>query len=206
MSENKIAAVSRTEFGKGAARRTRRAGLVPAVLYGHGTDPVHLSLPGHELLLALRVANAVLELSVDGGKDQLALAKQVQRNPVKGNIEHLDLVIVRKGEKVTVEVPLVVVGDHASDGVIVMDQQTIALLVEATHIPADIEIDVTGLEVGSTVTAADLKLPSGAVFPGEPGDLILSVSAAPSQAALDAELAGEAGEAAAEESEEAGEA
>ncbi|MFT4110875.1 50S ribosomal protein L25, partial [Propionicimonas sp.] len=121
MSENKIAAVSRTEFGKGAARRTRRAGMVPAVLYGHGTDPVHLSLPGHELLLALRVANAVLELSVDGGNDQLALAKQVQRNPVKGNIEHLDLVIVRKGEKVTVEVPLVVVGDHAADGVIVMD-------------------------------------------------------------------------------------
>ncbi|MFT4110596.1 MAG: 50S ribosomal protein L25, partial [Propionicimonas sp.] len=126
-------------------------------------------------------------------------------NPVKGNIEHLDLVIVRKGEKVTVEVPLVVVGDHAADGVIVMDQQTIALEVEATNIPADIEIDVTGLEVGSTVTAADLKLPAGAVFPGAPDDLILSVAAAPSQAALDADLAGEAGEAA-EESEEAEEA
>lgn len=190
MPENKIAAVTRTEFGKGAARRTRRAGLVPAVLYGHGTDPVHLSLPGHELLLALRVANAVLEISVDGGRTQLALAKQVQRNPVKGSIEHLDLVIVRKGEKVTVEVRLLVVGDHPADRMILMDQQTIALEVEATHIPADVEIDVTGLEIGDTVTAGDLKLPSGAVFPGEPDDLILSVAATPSQAALDAELAG----------------
>lgn len=190
MPENKIAAVTRTEFGKGAARRTRRAGMVPAVLYGHGTDPVHLSLPGHELLLALRVANAVLEISVDGGRTQLALAKQVQRNPVKGAIEHLDLVIVRKGEKVTVEVPLVVVGEHPSDRMIVMDQQTISLEVEATRIPADIEISVAGLEIGDTITAADLTLPEGAVFPGEPGDLILSVAATPSQAALDAELAG----------------
>ncbi len=190
MPENKIAAVTRTEFGKGAARRTRRAGLVPAVLYGHGTDPVHLSLPGHELLLALRVANAVLEISVDGGRTQLALAKQVQRNPIKGGIEHLDLVIVRKGEKVTVEVPLVVVGDHPADRMIVMDQQTISLEVEATHIPADIEVSVVGLEIGDTITAKDLKLPTGAVFPGEPDDLILSVAATPSQAALDAELAG----------------
>lgn len=205
MPENKIAAVTRTEFGKGAARRTRRAGMVPAVLYGHGTDPVHLSLPGHELLLALRVANAVLEISVDGGRTQLALAKQVQRNPVKGAIEHLDLVIVRKGEKVTVEVPLVVVGEHPSDRMIVMDQQTISLEVEATRIPADIEISVAGLEIGDTITAADLTLPEGAVFPGEPGDLILSVAATPSQAALDAELAGgtEAEAAEAEATEEA---
>ncbi|MCA0294746.1 MAG: 50S ribosomal protein L25/general stress protein Ctc [Actinobacteria bacterium] len=191
MSESKIAAVSRTEFGKGAARRTRRAGLVPAVLYGHGTDPVHLSLPGHELLLALRVANAVLEISVDGAKTQLALAKQVQRNPIRGSIEHLDLVIVRKGEKVTVEVPLVVVGDHPSDRMIVMDQQTISLEVEATHIPAGVEIDIAGLEIGETITAGDLKLPTGAVFPGEADDLILSIAATPTQASLDAELAGE---------------
>nr|WP_300151332.1 50S ribosomal protein L25/general stress protein Ctc [Propionicimonas sp.] len=190
MSENKIAAESRTEFGKGAARRTRRAGLVPAVLYGHGTDPVHLSLPGHEVLLALRVANAVLEISLDGGESQLALAKQVQRNPIRGTIEHLDLVIVRRGEKVTVEVPLVVVGDHPSDRMVVMDQQSIALEVEATQIPADIEVSVAGLEIGDTITAKDLKLPSGAVFSGAPDDLILSMAATPSQAALDAELAG----------------
>ncbi len=193
MSESKIAAVSRTEFGKGAARRTRRAGLVPAVLYGHGTDPVHLSLPGHELLLALRVANAVLEISVDGDKSLLALAKQVQRNPIRGSIEHLDLVIVRKGEKVTVEVALIVVGEHPADRMVMMDQQTISLEVEATHIPSSIEIDVTGLEIGDTITAKDLKLPTGAVFPGEPDDLILSVTATQSQASLDAELAAASG-------------
>jgi large subunit ribosomal protein L25 len=193
VSESKIAAVSRTEFGKGAARRTRRAGLVPAVLYGHGTDPVHLSLPGHELLLALRVANAVLEISIDGSKTQLALAKQVQRDPIRSDIEHVDLVIVRKGEKVTVEVALVVVGTVPADRMVLMDQQTIALEVEATHIPTSVEIDVTGLEIGESVAAKDLKLPTGAVFAGDPEDLMLSVSATPSQEALDAELAGDAG-------------
>ncbi len=193
MSESKIAAVSRTEFGKGAARRTRRAGLVPAVLYGHGTDPVHLSLPGHELLLALRVANAVLEISIDGSKTQLALAKQVQRDPIRSDIEHVDLVIVRKGEKVTVEVALVVVGSVPADRMVLMDQQTIALEVEATHIPTSVEIDVTGLEIGDSIAAKDLKLPQGAVFSGDPEDLMLSVSATPSQEALDAELAGDAG-------------
>ena len=190
MSENKIAAVTRTEFGKGAARRTRRAGLVPAVLYGHGTDPVHMSLPGHEVLLALRVANAVLEISIDDGKSQLALAKQVQRDPIKGTIDHVDLVIVRKGEKVTVEVALAVVGEYPTDRIVMMDQQTIALEVEATNIPASIEVNVTGLEIGDSITAKDLDLPQGAVFPGEPDDLILSMAATPTQAALDAELAG----------------
>ena len=193
MSESKIAAVSRTEFGKGAARRTRRSGLVPAVLYGHGTDPVHLSLPGHELLLALRVANAVLEISIDGSGTQLALAKQVQRDPIRSDVEHVDLVIVRKGEKVTVEVALVVVGSVPADRMVLMDQQTIALEVEATHIPTSVEIDVTGLEIGDSVAAKDLKLPQGAVFSGDPEDLMLSVSATPSQEALDAELAGDAG-------------
>ena len=188
MSENKIAAVARTEFGKGAARRTRRAGLVPAVLYGHGTEPVHISLPGHDIALALRVANALLTISVDGGKEQLALPKQVQRNPVKSNIEHIDLVIVRRGEKVTVEVPLVVIGDDKVDGMIVMDQQTISLEVEATHIPGSVEVDVAGLEAGATITAGDLKLPEGAVFPGEADDLILSIAVTPAaEAAVTAE-------------------
>lgn len=198
MAESKIAAVTRTEFGKGAARRTRRAGLVPAVLYGHGTEPVHLSLPGHEVLLALRVANAVLEISVDGAKTQLALAKQVQRNPVRGSVEHVDLVIVVAGEKVTVEVPLLVVGEHPSDRMVIMDQQTISLQVEATNIPASIEVNIAGLDIGDTVTAKDLVLPEGAVFPGEPDDLILSIVATPTQESLDAELAaaaaGEPGE------------
>ena len=173
---------------------------MPAVLYGHGTDPVHLALPAHQVQLALRTANAILEISVDGGKAQLALAKQIQKNPIKGDIEHLDLVIVRKGEKVTVEVPLLVVGEHVSEGMIVMDAQSVALEVEATHIPADIEVDVTGLEVGSVITAKDLALPKGATFVGDPDHLILSIAATPSQAALDASLAGgeEAGEAAEE--------
>ncbi|MGC3953018.1 MAG: 50S ribosomal protein L25/general stress protein Ctc [Propionicimonas sp.] len=201
MSENKIAAVTRTEFGKGAARRTRRAGLVPAVLYGHGTEPVHISLPSHDVALALRVANALLTVSVDGAKDILALPKQVQRNPVKSTIEHLDLVIVRRGEKVTVEVPLVLLGEDKVDGLVIMDQQTIALEVEATHIPGAVEISLEGLEVGASITAGDLKLPEGAVFPGEADDLILSIAATP--AAEAAEAAGEGGEAEAEGATEA---
>ena len=208
MSENKIAAVARTEFGKGAARRTRRAGLVPAVLYGHGSEPVHVSLPRHDVTMALRVANALLTISIDGGKEQLALPKQVQRNPVKGTVEHVDLVIVKRGEKVTVEVPLHVIGaDDKADRVIVMDQQTITLEVEATNIPAAIEIDVTALGIGDSIAAKDLNLPEGAVFPGEPDDLMLSVTAAKTQEQIDAELdaavAGDEGEAPAEAEAEA---
>ena len=191
MSQNKISAVSRSEFGKGAARRTRRAGLVPAVLYGHGTDPVHLSLPAHELSLALRVANAVLEISIDDAKSQLALAKQVQRHPVKSEIEHLDLVIVRKGEKVTVEVALVITGTHPGDAMVVMDQQTIALEAEATHIPTDVVVDITGLEIGATITAGDLKLPTGSIFNGESTDLILSIQPTPTAEATEGAEGGE---------------
>jgi large subunit ribosomal protein L25 len=189
MAEVKISAVARTQFGKGAARRTRRDGLVPAVLYGHGTDPVHVSLPGHETLLALRAANALLSISIDGDTPQLALPKQVQRNPIRGNLEHVDLVIVRRGEKVTVEVRLNVIGaDDRADRVVVMDQQTIALEVEATNIPAAVDIDVTSLEIGDSIAAKDLDLPEGAVFPGEPDDLILSIAAAKTQEQIDAEL------------------
>ncbi|HOB05363.1 MAG TPA: 50S ribosomal protein L25/general stress protein Ctc [Propionibacteriaceae bacterium] len=188
MSEVKLSAESRSEFGKGAARRLRRAQQVPAVMYGHGTDPVHISLPAHETQLALRTANVLLTITIDGGNEQLALPKQVQRDPVRGTVEHIDLVIVRKGEKVTVQVPLVTTGESISDVMVVMDQQTITLEVAATNIPAQIEIDVTGLQVGDTVTAADLKLPEGAVFPGEPGDLMLSAHASPTQQQIDAEL------------------
>lgn len=204
MSENKIAAVARTEFGKGAARRARRAGLVPAVLYGHGTEPVHVSLPGHDVLLAMRVANALLTVSVDGAKELLALPKQVQRNPIKGTIEHLDLVIVRRGEKVTVEVPLVVVGDEKIEGLVVMDQQSISLEAEATHIPASIEISVAGLAIGDTITAGDLVLPQGAVFHGSADDLILSIAEQrAAEAALGEEAEGEAAAAATDDADEA---
>ncbi len=186
--ELKLEAQSRTEFGKGAARRIRRAGQVPAVIYGHGTDPIHLSLPGHESLLALRTANALLTITIDGGKKQLALPKQVQRDPITGFLEHVDLVVVKKGEKVTVEVPLVVTGTVKDDRILVMDQQTITLQVAATNIPAQIVIDATELAIGDQITAADLDLPEGAVFPGEPTDLILSIAAAPTTDELNAEL------------------
>ena len=183
-----LSATQRSEFGKGAARRLRRAHQVPAVLYGHGADPIHISLPGHETQLALRVANVLLEIDVEGGTKQLALPKQVQKDPVNGNIEHVDLVIVRRGEKVSVQVQLVTVGEHSTDVMVVMDQNTITLEVEATNIPTQIEIDVTSLEIGHVIAAKDLVLPAGAVFHGSPDDLILSGHSVPSQVSIDAEL------------------
>ncbi|MFP5416432.1 MAG: 50S ribosomal protein L25/general stress protein Ctc [Actinomycetes bacterium] len=187
-NEIKLAAESRNEFGKGAARRIRRADKVPAVIYGHGGDPVHITLPGHDTLLALRTANALLSISIDGAAAQLALPKQVQRDPLKGHLEHVDLVVVKRGEKVTVEVPLVVTGAGKDDRILVMDQQTITILVEATNIPAQIDIDVSSLNIGDHVTASDLPLPEGAVFPGAPDDLILSIAAAPTADEVAAEL------------------
>lgn len=205
-NEIKLAANSRNEFGKGASRRLRRDGLVPAVIYGHGTDPVHIALPGHATLLALRTANALLSIKIDGGKAQLALPKQVQRHPLRGDLEHVDLIIVKKGEKVTVEVPLVLLGE-VKEGIIMMDQQSIALEAEATNIPAHIEIDVAALEIGQQITAADLDLPEGAVFNGEPEDLILSVAAPITEEALEASLESAEGvEAPADEAEAADEA
>jgi large subunit ribosomal protein L25 len=183
-----LSATQRSEFGKGAARRLRRANQVPAVLYGHGAEPVHISLPAHETQLALRVANVLLEIDIEGGKKQLALPKQVQKDPVSGAIEHVDLVVVRRGEKVSVQVQLVTVGEHSSDVMVVMDQNTITLEVEATHIPTQIEIDVTSLEIGHVIAAQDLHLPAGAVYHGSPEDLILSGHAVPSQSSIDAEL------------------
>ena len=201
MSDVRIAAETRTEFGKGAARRVRRANKVPVVLYGHGDAPRHYSLPGHELMLALKHdANQLLTLQTEDG-DQLALPKAVVRDPLKGFLEHVDLLIVRKGEKVTVEVPLVILGE-VKEGIVTMDQQTITLEAEATNIPAQIEIEVSALEVGQQITAGDLNLPEGAVFPGEPEDLILSVAAPISEEALEASLEGDAGEAPAEEAAE----
>jgi len=195
-NEIQIAAESRDEFGKGASRRIRRAGKVPAVLYGHGTDPVHVTLPAHETLLALRTANALLSLDL-GGKKQLALPKQVQRDPIRGTLDHVDLIIVRRGEKVTVDIALHVVGElSASDLVVNMDQQSLALEVEATHIPERIEIDITGLEAGARITVADLKLPEGASYHGaEPAEEnVLLTIALPKAETEEAEEGAEAGE------------
>ncbi len=194
MPEVRIAAEPRTEFGKGPARRERRAGKVPAVLYGHGTEPRHVSLPGHEVLLALRTANVLIRLEGLEGGSQLALPKAVQRDAIKGSVEHVDLIMVRQGEKVTVEIPVTVTGEVAADGM--LDQQLVQIAVdsEATNIPRGIEVDVEGLEIGASVHAADLKLPAGVTLAVEPEILVLHVLASPTAEQMAAEL-GEAGEA-----------
>jgi large subunit ribosomal protein L25 len=170
-----IAAETRTEFGKGAARRTRRTGRVPAVLYGHGTETRHLSLPGHQLMLALKTPNVLLYLDGLKNGSEIALPKAVQRDPIKGFIEHVDLILVRRGEKVTVEVPIRVTGEIAPDAM--LDQQLVQIAVEAeaTSIPQGIDVDVDGMEVGAAVHAGDLKLPRGVTLQVEPETLVLHV-------------------------------
>ena len=188
MAEIKIAAEARTEFGKGAARRIRRDNKVPAVLYGHGTEPRHISLPGHELMLALKTANVLLTLDIEG-KDQLALPKDVQRDPIKPVIEHIDLVIVRKGEKVTVDVPVHVEGEAAPETVVTVDAQTVQLEVEATNIPENIVVSVEGLEAGTQIKASELELPAGATLVVDEETLVVNITQQISQEALDAEMA-----------------
>ena len=200
MPEVHIAAEPRTEFGKGPARRERRAGKVPAVLYGHGGDPRHITLPGHEVLLALRTANVLIRLEGLEGGSELALPKAVQRDAIKGTVEHVDLILVRSGEKVTVEIPINVTGDVAPDGMLDQQLVQISLEAEATHIPPGIDVDVEGLAVGTQITAGDLNLPSGATLAVEPDILVLHVVAAPTAEQLEADL-GEAAERAAADSE-----
>ncbi len=187
MSEIKLPAERRTAFGKGAARKNRRDHKIPAVLYGHGTDPVHITLPGHETQMALKTANALLSIDLEGTA-QLALAKDVQRDPIKPIIEHIDLVIVRKGEKVTVDVQVHVEGDAAPDTIVTVESQTVELLVEATNIPANVVVNVEGLEAGSQIHAGAIELPAGAELASDPDTLVVNVSATMSQAELDAEL------------------
>ncbi|QNN51598.1 50S ribosomal protein L25/general stress protein Ctc [Nocardioides mesophilus] len=189
MSESNIHAETRTEFGKGAARRIRRAAKVPAVLYGHGTDPVHISLPGHDTMLALKHggANALLTLTIEG-KEHLALPKQIQRDPIKGFLEHLDLVLVRKGEKVTVDIPVHVIGEPGPDGMVVTEQSTVSVEAEATHIPEFIEVSVEGAEVGVQIFAKDLQLPKGSTVLADDDALIVHVTHAPTADEVEAEL------------------
>lgn len=177
MPEVKIAAEVRAEFGKGAARRARREGLVPAVLYGHGTETRHLNLPGHDVMLALKTPNVLIRLEGLNNGNELALPKAVQRDVVKGFIEHVDLVLVRRGEKVTVDVPIQVTGEIFPGGV--LDQQLVQVTVEAeaTHIPQGIEVDVEGMEIGTAVHAGDLKLPRGTTLQVDSETLVLHVVA-----------------------------
>jgi large subunit ribosomal protein L25 len=185
----KIPAEPRTEFGKGAARRIRRQDKVPAVLYGHGTDPIHITLPGHDLMLALKTANALLSIQLSDGNSELALPKQVQRDPIKGFIEHADLIIVKRGEKVTVDVPVVVTGEAQPETLVNVDANTIALEAEATALPENVEVSVEGLGVGDHILAKDLTLPSGSSLAVDEETLIVNVTAAPTAADLEAELA-----------------
>jgi large subunit ribosomal protein L25 len=186
--EVRIAAEPRTEFGKGAARRTRRDGRVPAIIYGHGTDTRHITLPGHELMMALKTANVLI--SVDGlpGGNQLALPKAVQRDPIKGSVQHIDLIMVRRGEKVTVEVPVQVTGEVFSGGL--LDQQLVQVAVEAeaTNIPQAFTVDIEGMEIGASVHAGDLSLPAGVTLVVDPDALVLHVMAAPTAEQIEAEL------------------
>jgi len=197
--DTKVQAEVRENFGKGFARRLRAAGKIPAVIYGHGTAPVHVALPGHQMSLLVRRANAVIELDVDG-KEQLALVKDVQKDPVRQIIEHIDLLVVKKGEKVQVDVPVVVVGEPFSGTIANLDAQTIALEVEATHIPEHVEVDVEGLEDGTHITAADLKLPKGASLAADAELLIVAISVPASTLAAEEEIAEADAEAAAEQS------
>jgi large subunit ribosomal protein L25 len=196
VSEIKLAATARTEFGKGAARRLRRAHQIPAVLYGHGTEPVHVALPGHETMLAIKgAANALFEIQVDG-TPVLALAKDVQRDPVKNVIEHVDLLIVKRGETVTVEVPVTVVGESAPGTIHIVETQTLTLDAEATHLPEHVEVSIEGLESGTALTAGELTLPAGSVLTGD-ADVVVVTVTVPSVSAED-RAADEAAEAAAE--------
>ncbi|MDQ6935118.1 MAG: 50S ribosomal protein L25/general stress protein Ctc [Actinomycetota bacterium] len=189
MAAETIKAETRTEFGKGAARRIRRASMVPAVIYGHGNDPIHISLPGHQTMMALKHGggNAVVNIDVDGTV-QLALTKQVQADPIKGFLEHVDFVAVRRGEKVTVEIPIHVVGEAKAEALVVTEVNTVTVEAEATHIPENIEVSVEDAEVGTQVFARDLVLPSGSTLVTAEDHLIVNVIHAPTAAEVEAEL------------------
>jgi large subunit ribosomal protein L25 len=190
VADFRLDAETRTEFGKGSARRTRRAGRIPAVLYGHGQDVVHLSLPAREFAAALRNggSNALLTIVLDG-KEQLALTKAVQRDPLTRQHEHADLLIVRRGEKVTVDVPVHVVGEPAPETLVSIELNTVSVEVLATRIPESVEVDVAGRGVGEGVHARDLSLPAGATLLNDPDALVVNLMAAPTAEALEAELA-----------------
>jgi large subunit ribosomal protein L25 len=192
-SRNKLVAIPRTKFGKGAARTIRREHNIPAVMYGHGTEPVHISLPGHQTMLALKVSNVLLTIEIDG-KDHLALAKDVQRDPIRPVIEHVDLVVVRKGEKVHVDVPVRLVGTAAVETVVSVENNTVELAVEATAIPDHVEVSIEGLRAGTQIHASDLVLPKGAELLTDIEALIVNITQAISEEALEAELAADLAE------------
>lgn len=175
MSEIKLAATTRTEFGKGAARRLRRADQIPAVLYGHGSDPLHVALPGHATMLAVKQANALFAIELDG-KTTLAITKDVQRDVVKNTIEHVDLLIVTKGEKVSVEIPVNIVGESAPGTIHLVETQTLALEAEATHLPQGVDVSIEGAAAGASITAGDVQLPQGATLITDPETVMVTIT------------------------------
>jgi len=185
VSEVRLSTEPRTEFGKGAARRVRRAGKVPAVVYGHGEKPVHVSLPGHDTMIALRRdPNVLLTLEIEG-RDQLALPRAVVRDPIKGFLEHVDLLVVRRGEKVTVELPVTIEGDTAPGALPEVQMQTLSVESDATRIPESVIVSVEGLDIGAQVTAGDVRLPEGVTLAGDPSQLVLSVQGSSTAAELE---------------------
>ncbi|MGW1057095.1 50S ribosomal protein L25/general stress protein Ctc [Micromonospora rubida] len=190
MSEVKISAEPRTEFGKGGARRTRRAGLVPAVLYGHGEKPKHIALPVREFAAAIRKggANQLFAIEVSDGTQVLALPKAIQRDPIRDSFEHVDLLLVRRGEKVTVEVSVQLTGEAAKNTLIVHDHDTLSVTADATKVPDHLEASIEGLEAGTQVTAADVELPAGVELAADPESTVASVTAAPTAEQLEATL------------------
>jgi large subunit ribosomal protein L25 len=190
VSEIRLEAENRTEFGKGGSRRTRRAGRIPAVIYGHGAEPRHVALPGHDFTQVIKRngANVLITLGLDG-KDELVIPKAIQRHAIRGEYEHVDLISVRRGEKVTVEVPLVLVGDIAPGGLLSQDHNTVSLEAEATHIPSEIEVSIEGMQIGDHVLASQLTLPTGSTLVTDPEALILAVASAPTAEQLEGEIA-----------------
>jgi large subunit ribosomal protein L25 len=208
--DNKLSADVRESFGKGAARKLRAVGKIPAVIYGHGTDPQHVTLPGHETALLLRKSNVVVTLDVAGDK-QLVLVKDVQKDPVRQIIEHVDLIVVRKGEKVTVDVPVHVEGDSYPGTLVMLDHNTLTVEAEATHIPESVTVSVEGLEEGAQIHASDVTLPSGTTLVTDPGALVIhitvpraSVADVADEAAVEEAAAEASAESAAEKEEAAG--
>jgi len=195
VSEVRISAEPRTEFGKGGARRTRRAGKVPAVLYGHGEKPKHVALPAREFAAAIRHGGTtqLFEIEISDGTVLLALAKAIQRDPIKDTFDHVDLLIVRRGEMVTIEVPVVLVGEAGRNTLVMMEHDKLAVLADATRLPENLEASVEGLAAGTRVTAGDIKLPEGVELAADPDFVVALVAAAPTAA----EMEGEAAEAAA---------
>ena len=191
MADIKLSAIVRTKFGKGAARQTRRDGLIPAVLYGHGEAPQHVGLPGHATFMALKHANALFEIDIEG-TSALAIVRDVQRDPVRQVIEHVDLLLVKKGEKVIVDVNVIVIGESAPSTIHVVEHQKLSIAAEATNLPESITIDITGLEAGAVIYARDVILPEGSELITEPDAdvvLITEPKTSAADAALDAEAA-----------------